>query len=268
VALVAMGALLGLGYRFTGNGDEHSYGFWLRESVLLLSGVATATTQADEHGPHAIVQLIGAIGGLVVPALALGIVVFKAFVKDRVFVPRRKLALLDPSEVDLDLPKQGDDDSTKWLAFRLYSSTRLQLVDLRFEAYARVVGQSPTRASVVTNAKLTLLKDHWPIGLSHVPYTLYCPLRESDLDDEGRRLTRVFAQGRDYKLADGCDILMIVTGRVPELGTEVVESHWFSADTDLSDGFGEIKNVSYPPDKRTWKVSKRWDNWLKFDDPD
>jgi hypothetical protein len=266
VLLLVLGALLGFGYWRTGDGPEHEYEFWFRESVLLLAGLATTTTQEDESGAHAALQLAGAVGGVIFPALALGIVVFKAFVKDRVFVMRSKMALLDRANVEpfADEP----DDVAKWLAFRLYSSTKLTLVGVGFEAYVRVKGKSPTGAPIVTNARLRLFKDHWPISLPHIPYTLYAPVRDRDLArtaDGGVRLCTVLAGGREFEVADGCDILVIATGRVPELGTELVESHWFRADEELStEQFAEI-SVDYPGDRKTWKVSRRWRNWGMFD---
>lgn len=278
--LVTLGALVGLGYWSTPDAQQHtdaqqytdaqqhSYWFWFRESVLLLAGLATSSTQQDESGLRAVVQLVGAIGGVMLPALALGIVVFKAFVKDRVFVTRSELALLDPAMVECFAGRP--DDVAKWLAFRLYSSTKLTLVDVAFTAYVRVKGTSRIGTPIVTNARLTLVKDHWPIALPHVPYTLYASLRAQDLEQtaDGVRLRTVLdEEEREFEVAEGCDILLIVTGRVPELGTELVESHWFRADEDLGAGpFGEI-SVYYPKDRRTWKVSRHWHGWDKFDAP-
>jgi hypothetical protein len=40
---------------------------------------------------------------------------------------------------------------------------------------------------------------------------------------------RLFAAGdpESQKLVPGCDLLLIATGKHPELGSEFVESHWF-----------------------------------------
>jgi hypothetical protein len=180
-------------------------------------------------------------------------------------VTRAKLALLQPADVNIQSP-----DVYRWLAFRVYSSTRLQLVNLRFEAFARVKGSSPTGTSTVTNVKLKLAKEHWPVALTHVPYTLYTPLRANQIEGQGEnvRLVRIADEnGDERELSEGCDILLIVTGNVPELGTDLIESHWFHADKDLSDaGFGEI-DVSYPPDRKTWKASRKWQDWSQFDEP-
>lgn len=266
--LLVLGALLGLGYHFTEDGDKHSYLFWARESILLLSGLATVTTQEDEQGWHAAFQAVGAVGGLVVPALVLGTVVFKAFVKDRVFVTRGKLALMGPDDVRITPDKPPDH----WLAIRIYSRTKLQLVNLSFAAYARVEGTSlTTGARIVTNIRLKLYKDHWPVALTHVPYTLYSPLWNSNLQWTGSEVRLVSIRDesgeKEHELKKGCDILLTVTGSIPELGTDLVESHWFGADKDLSPNpFGEIDAVDYPPDRRTWKRSRKWKNWKDFDE--
>jgi hypothetical protein len=263
--LVAVAAVLAASFAFTEDGDRHSYWFWLQQSVLLLSGLATTTTQAEETGVHAAAQLAGALGGLIIPALVLGTVVFKGFVKDRVFVTRAKLALLPPEAVTIQAP-----DVYRWLAFRVYSSTRLQLVNLKFEAFARVEGESPTGTSTVTNVKLKLYKEHWPVALTHVPYTLYTPLQRHHIEGEGHDALVVRVpdeNGNDHELDEGCDILLIVTGNVPELGTDMIESHWFRTDTDVSDApFGEIA-VNYPDNRKTWKGSRKWKDWSQFDEP-
>jgi hypothetical protein len=231
----------------------------------MLAGLTTTTTQQDEHGWHAGLQFAGALGGLLIPALVLGTVVFKAFVKDRVFTTRAKIALLQRDDA-VNLPRDG---VARWLAFRIYSSTKLQLVNLSFEAYARVKGESPKASPTVTNARLKLYKDRWPVALTHVPYTLYSPLRSEDVREEAgsTRLVSIEADGQTFPLDEGCDIVVVVAGSMPELGADFVESHWFRADQDLSvKPFGEI-TVDYPDDRKTWRSSRRWDNWHQFDEP-
>jgi hypothetical protein len=261
--LCLFAAILALLYYLYPDQDSHSYWFWLRESVLLLSGLATGKTQHDEATvPRAVAQVAGALGALIIPALVLGTVVFKGFVKDRVFVTRSHLALLVPGEVNL--PSEGVE---YWLAFRIYSRTRLQLVNLRFEAYARVPGRNPTKEKIVTNVQLRLEKAHWPVALTHIPYTLYTPLKAGDIEWAGNtpRLARVKdLGGTEHDLTKGCDILLTVTGSIPELGTDLIESHWFRG-VELTVGrFGEI-SPDYPPDLKTWKVSGSWPGWTNFD---
>lgn len=233
----------------------------------MLSGLTTNTTEQDTSGTHAIAQLLGALGALIIPALVLGTIIFKAFVADQVYTARKKLALLEPNQVSLDAEEKK---LHRWLAIRLYSSTKLQLVDVRFEAYARVVGRSPSGSPTVTNVRLKLYKADWPVALTHVPYTVYSPLRETDIEERhgGLALRRIRAlDGSNQRLTEGCDIVLIVSGRVPELGTDFIESHWFRADQDLGTGaFGEVA-VTYPPDRKTWKESRKWDGWDRFDEP-
>jgi len=77
------------------------------------------------------------------------------------------------------------------------------------------------------------------------------------------KLQKVRADGGpEYKLEEGCDLLLIATGKRPELGSDFVESHWFRAD-ELSVGrFGEIAVVS--TDRKTWRHSENW-NWQDFE---
>lgn len=266
VLLVVLAALLAIAFDISEDGDPHDYFYWLRQSVLLLSGISTDATEANGTRMYEATQMVGAVGGLIIPALVLGTVVFKAFVKDQVLVTRAKLALVPPEAVSLE----ADEDVYKWLVFRIYSSTRLQLVHLRFEAFARVAGESPTGTSTVTNVKLKLYKDHWPVALTHVPYTLYSPLRREHVEGEGADalVVRIADEnGHEWELDEGCDILLLITGIVPELGTDMIESHWFRTDTDVSDaGFGEIA-VNYPDNRKTWKGSRKWKDWSQWDEP-
>lgn len=73
--------------------------------------------------------------------------------------------------------------------------------------------------------------------------------------------------GNPYEVEDGCDLLLLVSGQVPQLGTDFVESHWFDSNTALSsEPFAEV-TVEYPPHRKTWKGSRKWRGWDKFDEP-
>lgn len=189
--VVVLAALLGLFYWLTDAGSRHSYWFWWREAGLMLVGFQTQTTEASEHGLRAVVQALAAVLGLVVPALALGTVVFKSLVSDQIYATRRNLSVVPRENV---LLQPSDDATTHWLTFRLYSSTKLQVVDVAFEAYARVRGTSPTNVPTVTNVQLPLAKANWPISLTHVPYTVYAPLREDDLEWATAAARHAFAE--------------------------------------------------------------------------
>lgn|GEM_PF-3010187 len=264
--VVALAGLLGFFYWLTDAGGSHSFLFWWREAGLILVGFPTQTTEASEHGPRAVVQALAAVLGLIVPALALGTVVFKSLVSERVYATRRKLSVVPRENVWLNPP---DKATTHWLAFRLYSLTRLQLVGVEFEAYARVRGTSAAGSPTVTNVQLPLGKANWPVSLTHVPYTVYAPLRAGDIEwrsPGGPRLLRVRdLTGYVHKVDDGCDLLLLVRGHVPQLGTDFVESHWFDSNTALtSKPFAEVR-VDYPPHRKTWKGSSKWPGWDKFD---
>ena len=136
IAFVAV--LVGLGFVLAfpfwlgdGEGGKHTFWFWWRQATLLLSGFATSTSQDDLEGVRAAAQLAGALGGLVFPALVLGTVVFKAFVQNQIYVKRDKLAVVPAGKI-VGLDEEGVD---YWLAFRIYSATKLQLVDVQPRRY-------------------------------------------------------------------------------------------------------------------------------------
>ncbi len=66
------------------------------------------------------------------------------------------------------------------------------------------------------------------MATTHVPYSIYIELHDADLDDEGllRRL-----QGNE--VGAGCELLIIVAGSMPDLGTSMTEIYRYRIPDDF-----------------------------------
>jgi hypothetical protein len=269
--VVVLAALLGLFYWLTDAGSRHSYWFWWREAGLMLVGFQTQTTEASEHGLRAVVQAVASVLGLVVPALALGTVVFKSLVSDRIYATRRNLSVVPRENV---LLQPSDDATTRRPTGSPFGCTA------RLSSRSSTSRSRPTR---VCEGRVRLMS----------PRSRTCSCRSRRRTGQSRsrtcrtRSTRRSAgttssgaaaarrallrvrdrDGNPYEVEDGCDLLLLVSGQVPQLGTDFVESHWFDSNTALSsEPFAEV-TVEYPPHRKTWKGSRKWRGWDKFDEP-
>ena len=203
-------------------GQTHSYWYWWRETALRLCGFKTPVEDSTHQTVRSVAQLVAALCGLIIPALALGIVVFKAFVGRTVFRTRNRIALML-------------FDGQLSLVFRLYSSTKVQLMDLDFKVFARVPGTNERGGRILDNVELPVgsAKQHWPLALPHV--------------------------------VDVGNLLLTAHGRIPELGTEFIETHWYDTKSHILAGdYGEVI-VDYPRNLKTWKGSRGWTGWDDFD---
>jgi len=231
-------------------GQTHSYWYWWRETALRLCGFKTPVEDSTHQTVRSVAQLVAALCGLIIPALALGIVVFKAFVGRTVFRTRNRIALML-------------FDGQLSLVFRLYSSTKVQLMDLDFKVFARVPGTNERGGRILDNVELPVgsAKQHWPLALPHVPYSVPVPLQTGDLDPQTGALVKVLGRA----IPDGCNLLLTSHGRIPELGTEFIETHWYDTKSHILAGdYGEVI-VDYPRNLKTWKGSRGWTGWDDFD---
>ena len=257
--VVAIAALIGLAYWLTSS--QHSFWFWWRQSLLALAGgpAAPGLDLADTSF-HAILQMVTAVLAVILPGLALGMIVFKAFVGRDIFTVRKHLSLMNAAQVRGAAREQLDEFECgdQCLAIRLYSSTRLNLDDVRFWLTARIRTRNAEGIRSVANHGLKLCKASWPIALRHVPYTLYVPLRDDDVykHPESETLQLVGIQG--HALGEQCDLLLQISGSVPELNQQFFEAHWFEAPSAVSnDPYGEI-DVDHDQPSLAWK------GWDKF----
>lgn len=229
VALLAVAAAaLAGGFALAANHDEPAgFLYWWRQSLLMLTGFELEATQHDsaDSGFQA-VQLAGALLRLLIPALLLGAFVFRFLIARNVMVFRKKVALV----------REGNDHE---LVFRLYSSTALELVDVRFAFFGQIAGAKGGKG-INKVLEQRGFKGIWPVARPHVPYTLRLKLESEDV------------QGSDLKKLHGTPItpesriLVQIRGSTPQLGTDFVETHAFRLPEDVdSAAYGRVR-VDWP----------------------
>lgn len=169
-----------------------------------------------------------------------------------VFVFREQIALLDNPAGHDAVPPDG-----RHLAIRVYSATRLQLLDLRAKVFLRLRSEVSGAGVVAGFREVTLLNPAWPVGQRHVPHTLRVLLKPGDTTDVNGE--PVLKRICDHEINMGDRLLVQITGTTPDLGTTFVESHTFLLpDCVTSTPFGPI-------DPKEGVDSRDWAGWLEFD---
>ena len=254
VALLALAAGL-LALILTISSARPGIGFlalWKDEAMLMLNLPVDgpAANQGD-----AVAQAVAVAGGflaVILPALYIGAIVFRIFVHPKVFVFRRKLALLpNPATFEGELDEDGHV-----LAIRTYNASRMRALDVRFQ----VIHQHWIEAdegSVVRNVEVRLANPRWPMADRHVPYTLFVCLGANDVErDDGSRELRAIG-GRPIASRDR--LVVHVFGTTPELGQEFVERHTFDLSSTVSGDAWRGIRLEYGSD------SRQWQGWDQFD---
>ncbi len=246
VALLVGGFLIGLGLELTETGPpRHSLGgWWIQGFTLLLTLPLGGATADGGDTTRQLVQAAGALTGVVLTSIFLGAVVFKLFVSPEVFVVRDRIALVQDS-------RYGE-----CLAIRLYSGTQLRLIDVkaRCSLHAEVTGSAERKARY---HPLTLAKEEWPLAHTHIPYTIFIPLLDGDIERaEEPRLRAI--RGLPFSPLDF--VMVTLTATAPELGSEIAETHVF----ELSDTLSFEAPHPITPDPA--RSSSEWEGWEHFDE--
>ncbi|HNC14597.1 MAG TPA: hypothetical protein PLV77_01725 [Solirubrobacterales bacterium] len=170
---------------------------------------------------------VGAAGlfSLLLPALFLGAIVFRLFVRLRIFVLKERPTLTR---------KKVRGTEGWYLAIRLYSSTAILIVDIDFKVYLRM---KSSNGLLLSNEEIRVTNATWPIADTHVPYTLYLPVDDGDLDANEHLIS---LQGHDLETCESA--IIHIRGASPQLASEVNETHTLKVPLDLSPAdFGGVQ---------------------------
>ena len=246
VLLAVAGLAAGLGYEAAdGDGDDRSPLEWWLAGFI---GVATGNVPdsgGDGSTGRDVLDGAVAFSGVVVPAIFLGTIVFRLLVVPEVFVFRNRIALA------------GDPASGRHLAIRLYAGTRLRLLDVRCNVELHVETTAADGSITARYHELEAENESWPLAHRHIPFTVRVPLLHTDVVEEDARPRLVAIRG--HTVSDGDFLMVTVTARVPELGTDSTESHVFRVP-------GEVSARPYASVRtRPGSISDA-DGWPDFDD--
>jgi hypothetical protein len=228
VTVAVLAALLAAGYALTdGRGADLSYPRWWMELFLaLLSFPSDAVLSARAATDRGALQVVTAVGGLVVPALFVGGVVLKLFISPDLFTVRNRVALLPNAPDDPRLEPGGHH-----LAVRGYSSTPFRLLGVTFSAILRFEQRDDDGNALLVHRELRVANPSYAIAYSHVPYTLSVPIADDDWDaDHDGELARL--QG--FPLGSAPVLIVLISGQIPELSSDFTESHEYPLRERLS----------------------------------
>lgn len=238
----------------------------------------------DREEPLSIwwVPILAGVIRMLLHAVLLGIVVFKLLVPQKLFVFRKRFLVRRNAKGEWEL------------LIRLYNATAAELVDLSFEAFVRTPTLADARPAdsmtptpqqnlkvvpFVSNARIALdAKKDWPISIKHVPYSLPIPLEPGDICGSGSNVILRRIQGHSITpmgmTADKGEAFLVVIarGRVPSLGSEFIDTHWFqlSGKEDARDyELGDFHDIMVQPGsqpRRAGGRSEDWEGWKEFDE--
>lgn len=209
------------------------------------------------------VYLMG-ISKLAISAVILGVVVFKLLVVSDVFVARRHISIANANTLT----------GTRWqMNIRLYNATKLEVVQITFAAHLRVPQFQPNgSAHVVPNKQITIDqgREHWPIAIPFVPYTVKITLQDNDVDESGSRPRLVSIHGVPLRPVSGHTFFVLsLTAQAPEFGSTISETHWFNLSAKNPDyAFSPFEDIHVIPGsvaKRAGGNPRSWKGWSRFE---
>lgn len=222
-------------------------GFWQSIEATFFTLVGIPPNSVDSsHATGAYKFVIGSIGlgSILLPAVFLGAIVFRLFVRERIFVFRKR-----PSLVQRDLK---GEKATWFIAVRLYPTSRLLVIDVSFRVYFQ---HRDKKRSLLTNQPVRLFNSDWPVANTHVPFTIYLPLDDDDVSTEGELLGV-----QSTEMVAGSTLIIHVRGTAPQLGTDLSEVHYVSIPVDLKPGDFHDIDVLYDGN------GPKWSGWDKFEE--
>lgn len=241
---------IGIAYLFTANPESNIpfYKWWLY-SFVQLYGYELPIAKVNYDSAQIIMSTILQVLKTILPSVFLGAVIFKFFVTPKVFTFRKKCSVF------YDLERKEIV-----LVVRAYSSTKLILLDTKFTSVARIPRRREgTNKRYLENCYLKSDSANWVLATTHVPRTLYIPLIDGDVieKDNIKRLFRLQGNEFEHELR----LLIVISGKVPELGAEFIEHHWYTLPSDIDWGKFQEIDVSYDPSSN----SKEWKGWDNFE---
>lgn len=228
------------------------------------------------------VWLIASAIKLLLIVFVLGIIVFKFLVLSDVFVARKKASIF------------YNNKYKEWeLALRVYNATKIEILDIKFEAFLRVPEIDESNMTSVPNSEVEIRgvkeqetedgiprtdRSRWPIAIPFVPYTINIPLHEDDVRENGGKKELFAIQGRPIAPTPNANgemptghafLVLIIHAKTPELSGEIIETRWFDLSREKHDfefeRFEEIKVIAGTKPKAAGKHPEKWQGWKNFE---
>lgn len=203
-------------------------------------------------------MIMTGVTAVLLPTLLLGALVFKFFVAPPVFVTRKTVAIMENPSGHHTLSHEG-----RHLAIRCYSGTRIRLLDVSFEVVLRTWCEDGNSGVYILSRALPVVNPNFPVVEPFLPHTVQVELAPGDveLDDEAgtMRLTSIGERPLGAVASRSDMLVLIVRAKLPDLGTDLIESHEFRAPD------GCAFRAYAPVDADLDVPAPGWDGWAAFD---
>lgn len=239
--------------------EAHIYRVWY--SFVFLYGYQPNLEVGFEDGSKLIAVLLS-VGSVILPTVLLGAFVFK------ILLPKKaRVIFRDRATVFID------ENRGSFIAIHCYLGSRLHYVDWVFKAYLRAYVENKKTEFPLKTYPINLVKTDVPLPYTLMPTRILIPFTTNSKDSspdhnpgivleqvgDHYQLVRVgYEDLSQYEIVD-YEIIVLTSGKMPELGTDFIESKTYHAsDIDFSEQF-EIETTF---DMRNEKGTVRgWDRF-------
>ncbi len=253
VALVSLALALAFALTDAGRNPPTFLEWWKETALSLLSFPTDLMLSPNVGTGRSFLQLLTAVAGVVLPALFIAAIVLKLFISPQLFVMREKVVAMptDPKH-----PRK-DQLGSHHLALRCYSSTRFELLNVTFSVLIRFEQEDADGTPTLFHRELEVANPRYAIARSHVPFTISIRIEGSDWED---RDAGDLATLQGFPVDPKTELIVLIEGSIPELGTEFTEAHHTPLEACLSTAPYAGVTVGNP------NRSRKWDGWEDFDE--
>lgn len=253
VALVSLALAVAFALTDGGRNPPTLLEWWKETALALLSFPTDLMLSPGVGTERGVLQLVTAVAGVVLPALFIAAIVLKLFISPKLFVMREKVVAM---ATEPDHPRKSQLGSHH-LAVRCYSSTRFELLNVTFSAIIRFEQAEANGTSTLFHRELDVANPGYPIARPHVPFTIAIRIEDDDWAGPSKDS---LAKLQGFPVGPKAELIVLIEGSIPELGTEFTEAHHTPLEASLSTA--AYAGISVDDSRR----SRRWDGWEEFDE--
>ena len=205
-------AALGSAYFLLQSSGEMAVWDWFFYSLLQLFAAEPPPEMSFTLNDwQRIVFVVNAVFGLLLPTILLGSIVFRIFVQQELIIFRKKMSLT-----------YRKVHGKYAIGIRAYNSSRLRLVAVNCTIVFRQSYGSSSRGIELENRIREQMSHHSSHG-----FNLY--LEKKDIDPQNQKLKSL----RGYQITPGSKIRIVISGKIPALGIEIIQTKVYTIPQDI-----------------------------------
>lgn len=229
------------------NNPDNSLLDWITYTFSQLLGAEPAPDfDANLSLSQIILFWIGSAIGVLLPAVVLGTVIFKLFTGQNTFVFREAISVYTRK------------DKSYRLTISFYNATNLDIMAVNINAISR-------RTSGKGGRRLKTLIDNppkvWLYSNPQIPYRFHINLEPGDVVVNGEKYELVSIKGIKMDLVN--EIVVYVSGNVPDLGIDVHQVHTYRIPENVQ--YGKYSTLNLVEDDKPILNPKDFTGWRDFE---